>query len=336
MKIKLSFIIFLAISVAVMLVGTAESQQKLAQSGFQFLSVGTSARTTAMGEAFTTVEGSSVCSFYNPAGLAGVNTLFDATVSKMEWIADITYHAASLAVNYKGGRYGVFGISLLKVDYGEFLWTRVAGTDKGYEDIEGLPEPNSYMIGLGYAKQLSDKFSVGGQVKYVVHDLGEGYVPVYSERDTSIVKEDYGLGVLAFDFGTLYKTGFKSLALGMTVRNFSQEIKYEKESFQLPLTFKIGVSMDVLDFLPEQSQLHSLLISIDAVHPRSFAEYLNIGGEYIFMNTLALRAGYITQQDDYGFTAGFGVKKFGIGINYSYTPFNLFETVNRFSVEFSL
>ena len=41
------------------LTSSSFSQRKLAQTGFQFLSVGTSARATAMGEAFTTVEGSS-------------------------------------------------------------------------------------------------------------------------------------------------------------------------------------------------------------------------------------------------------------------------------------
>ena len=35
-------------------------------------------------------------------------------------------------------------------------------------------KPNAYAVGLGYARALSDKFSVGGNVKYVRQDLGTG------------------------------------------------------------------------------------------------------------------------------------------------------------------
>jgi len=314
------------------------SQKKLAQTGFQFLSVGTDARATAMGEAFTTVEGSSVALFYNPAGMTALNSLIDLSFSSMTWIADIKYNSGTMALNLGKGRYGVFGLSFLTVDYGRFEWTRVAENEQGFEDIGdmlGFPEPSAHMIGLGYARQLTDRFSVGGQVKYVYQNLGESFVPVYTADDTVIEKKKYKLDVFAFDFGTIYKTGFKSLAFGMTVRNFSREIKYEKEGFQLPLTFKIGVSMNAFDFLADTPDYHSLFISVDAVHPRSYSEYLNIGAEYVFMNMVALRCGYITSQDEYDFTAGIGFKKFGFAVDYSYIPFEVFDDINRISFKFS-
>jgi hypothetical protein len=315
------------------------SQKKLAQTGFQFLSVGTNARATAMGEAYTTVDGSASALFYNPAGMAKLGSFANLSINQMEWIADINYYSGSFALNFQEGKYGVIGLSFLSVDYGEFLWTRVAPEqEQGFEDIgEAWPDPGSFMIGLGYAKDLSDKFSVGGQIKYVNQNLGKSLIPVYEGRDNLVGTEeqDYNLNVLAFDFGTLYKTGFKSLVFGMSVRNFSQEVKYEKESFQLPLTFKIGISFNVLDYFSEFGEDHSFLISADAAHPRSYPEYVNFGGEYIFMDIISIRGGYISGQDEYSYTAGFGVRKFGFGLDYSYTPFNIFDTVNRFSVEFS-
>jgi hypothetical protein len=48
----------------------------------------------------------------------------------------------------------------------------------------------------------------------------------------------------------------------MSVRNFSQRVRYEKEDFQLPLTFHIGLSMDVLDFLPGVQGRHALLLPL--------------------------------------------------------------------------
>ena len=335
---KKCMVLFLTVFITISLLQSdLLAQKKLAQTGFQFLSVGTDARATAMGEAFTTVEGSSTALFYNPAGMARVNTFLDLSMNQMTWIADIKYLSGSMSLNIGDRKYGVFGISFLTIDYGEFIFTRVANTERGFEDIKGWPDPSAYMVGLGYAKELSDKFSVGGQVKYVTQNLSKSIVPIYAERDQMIGTEekDYTLQVAAFDFGTLYKTGFKSLAFGMSVRNFSREVKYEKEGFQLPLTFKIGISMNAVDLFPSFADNHALNLSIDAVHPRDFPEYLNIGGEYVFMNMLALRAGYISNQDDYNFTTGFGVKQFGFEFDYSYTPFDIFDNVNRLSVRLS-
>jgi hypothetical protein len=313
--------------------------KKIAQTGFQFLTVGTDARATALGEAFTTVENGSNSLFYNPAGMAVSNNFLDVSFNSMGWIADINYLSGTIGLNFEDGKYGVFGISFLNVDYGEFLFTRVSSVESGYEDItSGISEPYSFAIGLGYAIQLSDKFSVGGQVKYVKQSLGTSEIPVYEGIDNVVGTEQkqYDLSVLAFDFGTIYKTGFKSLVFGMSVRNFSEEVKYEIEGFQLPLSFRIGISIDVFDFIGSLNSVHSLQLVADAVHPRSFPEYISFGGEYVFMNLLSLRAGFVSGQDLYDFTAGFGLRKFGFELNYSFTPYFEFKDIHRFSVRFSM
>jgi len=326
-------------------VPVAHSQAKLAQTGLNFLTVGTDARATGMGEAFTTMEGSSTAMFYNPAGIAAVNRFVDVSTNQMTWIADIKYLSGSMAFAPFKGRYGVVGFSFITVNYGEFKFTRVAQNEQGYEDIAGWPKPTAYTVGIGYGRALSEQFSVGGQLKFVYQSLGKSLIPVYTQvtdnsgqprRDTTYVLRDYSVSTLAFDFGTIYKTGLKSLAFGVSINNFSREIKYERESFQLPLTFKIGLSMNLMDFLPALVEDHSLFVSVDALHPRSYPEFLNIGGEYVFGKTLALRGGYITHHDDYGFTAGIGVRKFGIAVDYSYMPHRIFSDIQRFSVKFSL
>ncbi len=314
-------------------------KEKLAQTGFQFLSVGTSARATALGEAYTTYEGHSEALFYNPAGLARMNSFLGIAFNQMNWIADIKYYSGSFSFNFEEGKYGVFGLSFLSIDYGKFYWTQVdPASEKGYKDIgAGWAKPTAYAIGLGYAKELSDKFSVGGQIKYVKQKLGTSIIPVYKGFDELVGTEeqDYALGVLAFDFGTLYKTGFKSLVFGMSVRNFAQELKYEKESFQLPLTFKIGISFNLIDFFPEMQENHSFLVSLDAAHPRSHPEYIAIGGEYIFMNMFSIRGGYVSGQDLYSYSVGFGIRTFGFQFDYAFTPFDVFNNVHRFSIGFA-
>ncbi len=308
------------------------AQKKLAQTGCQFLSVGTDARATGMGEAFTTVEGAAAALFYNPAGMAGELKNVSVSFTQMTWIADIEYLAVSLAGRPFRGQYGTFGVSAMAIDYGELDGTIVSESEEqGYLDT-GKFGPSAWAVGLGYAIDLTDRFSVGGQAKYVHQDLGSATIPLNNTPPYITDKKDYTQNVFAFDFGTLYKTGFKSLAFGMCVRNFSREVKFEREGFQLPLTFKVGFSMDVFDLVPAVAQNHNLLLSVDAVHPRDFPEYLNIGAEYKLMDLFALRAGYITGQDDYGFTAGFGVDtNFGVGIDYSYSPMDVFNNIHRFT-----
>ncbi len=318
----------------------AQNYRKLAQTGFQFLSVGTEARAAAMADAFTTVAGYSNSIYYNPANLARSNAFLDVALSRNQWIADIVYNAGSLAVRPAGGEFGTFAVSLLSVDYGDFLGTRVdQTTDEGYVDT-GVFSPTAYAVGLGYAKSLSDRFSVGGHVKYTSQALGSSALPVGNAAGgvTEDVKNE--LGTFAFDFGTFYQTAIKSLAFGMTVRNFSQEVEFQRESFQLPLTFRIGISMNVLDFFMAENREHSFLVSIDAIHPRDYSEQLNIGGEYTFKKLIAVRGGYFYNYDEQDLTAGFGIQKFsgtrGFAIDYAYTPFGVFDSVSRFTVRFSL
>jgi hypothetical protein len=122
----------------------------------------------------------------------------------------------------------------------------------------------------------------------------------------------------------------------MSVRNFSTELKYKDEKFQLPLTFKIGLSINALDILNVDQNMHSLLVSVDASHPRDYSEQISVGAEYLFMNTFAIRGGFTSPTDEQKFTAGVGLRQsitgIHFGVDYSYTPFGIFDNVHRFSV----
>ena len=306
------------------------AEQKLGQTGFQFLSVATEAKGGAMAGAMTSIEMGSGALFFNPAGMARMQEKFAFGLTQNKWIADIKHNSVSLAVNPYGGRYGVFGLSFMSVDYGELQGTMVMGNEQGYIDTE-IFEPSAYVVGFGYAKTLTDKFSVGGQIKYAGQSLGKSMITV---GDDSLKAKKNLAFVTAYDFGTIYKTGWKSLQFGMSVRNFSQEIKYEKETFLLPLTFRIGISMNLMDFA-ENVQGHKLIMSIDATHPRSYEEQLRIGFEYVYMDTFFGRFGYVNNSDESDVAYGFGLKKFGFELDYAYTPFGVFDEVQRFTIKFA-
>ena len=316
----------------------ARGEQKLAQTGLKFLAVTADPRAEAFGGAFTAVEGSSSAMFFNPSCMARLNGLTSVMLARTNWIGEIKHNFGSIAFSPWGGDYGVLGVAVQFVDYGEIIETVRDGNPlgSGYIDL-GTFKPTGLMIGVGYARALSDKFSLGGGVKFAQQDLGETVNEVVNGE---YIKAGNKTSVVAFDFGILYRTGFKSLNFGMTVRNFSKEVRYQDEGFQLPLTFKIGLAMNVLDFTDLDKDMHSLLVAVDAEHPRDFGEQVRIGGEYLFMKTLALRIGYVGPADEHSVSYGVGVKQsfegFGFGLDYSYTPFGIFDPVHRFALQFSL
>lgn len=323
---------------------TFSQQQKLAQTGMKFLNVSLDARASAFGDAITSLETkSSSAMFYNPAAMARLEGIADITLGSTQFIADINYYNAAVAFAPFDGEYGVFGLSFLSVDYGEFLGTIRANNEQGFLDI-GSFSPTAISFGIGYAKALSEKFSVGANVKYVRQSLGTSVlddVTTYPGTNTyqNATTEENKLSVLAFDFGVIYKTGFKTLNIGMSVRNFSREVKYKKEGFQLPLIFQIGASFNFMDLLEVDKKMHSLLVTVDANHPRDFPEQLNIGAEYTFMDLISFRAGYSTPNDERSFSYGVGLKEdngdIDVAIDYSYTPFGVFNDVHRISLNFA-
>ena len=324
---KKSSIAFFAILFIILLIPfqSFAVMKKVGQTGLQFLKVGVGARAAAMGEAFTMVGNDANAIFYNPAGIAKMHSHFDILGNKTNWIADISYNAFGLVMN--AGNLGNFGISVISSDYGNVIGTQVAATDKGFEET-GLLDGGSFAAGLSYARELTDKFTVGGQIKYTAQHLGENLL----EEGGEVIENE--VSGLAYDFGTIFYPGFKSFRLGMTIRNFSPQYKYQETSFQLPLTFYLGFAMDILDFFGEYPD-NSFVVDIDAIHPRDYTERLHVGGEFWYKDMLALRGGYKFNYDEEGITLGVGINAGGIKLDYAYSEFGVFDVVNRVTIGLS-
>lgn len=325
---KLTQIFLILILISHMLY--AQDYQKIAQTGLQFLSVVSDAKAVAMAEAVTSINMGSSSLFFNPAAMAEMETFIDISGSSNKWIADINHYTFSMAINPDKGQYGVFGFSLQSVDYGDFIGTVKTSDFKGYADTE-IFSLSALAVGFGYARRLSDKFSVGGQIRWVHQDLGESIVPrVPTADDTSHSRiANNEKSPLVFDFGTRFKTGIHSLVFAMSVRNFSTEIKYVDEPFQAPLVFNLGISMNMFDLIGEVPFDQKLYMSIDANHHQDKKEQLKFGFDYQVLNLLSLRSGYITGEDLNGLSFGLGITRYGFSFDYSYTPFDLFDKVQR-------
>jgi len=310
-------------------------RDKRAQTGLKFLEVSLDARASSMGGALTSLEGNSMSMFYNPASMSRVDDFLNISLGQLNFIADIDYIYGSAAFNIDDGQYGIFGVNFMSVDYGKFFGTIRADNEQGFLET-GTFSPMAYAFGLGYAKALSDKFSVGGNVRYVYQNLTGGFIDFMEDETAN--SRIFETDVISFDFGILYKTGFESLNFGMNLRNFSKEIKYIKESFQLPLTFEIGVSFNAVDFMEVDSDKHKLLVSVDAVHPRDYSERINFGVEYTFMDMFAIRSGINTPNDEEGMNFGIGfnqeITDIRFHFDYGYTSFGVFDDVHRFTIQF--
>ena len=312
-------------------------REKVAQTGLKFLSVSADPRAAAMANAMTAIEGGSSTLFYNPAGMARLGSTADVMFGQTQWIADIDYNFGSIAYRPFGGRYGVIGVSVAFVDYGDLQGTIRTNSEQGYVDV-GTFSPSAWSIGLGYARAVSDRFSVGGQIKYAGADYGSSIMSV--SEDGTQNQQGNEVSTPVFDFGVLYNTGFRSLNFAVNFRNFAPEVSFEDEGFQPPLTLQIGLAMDVLDLTSYGAgDLHSLVVSVDAYNPYDFSEQIRVGGEYTFYNTLSLRAGYAFPSDEEGVSLGAGVRQefagIGFGADYAYTNFGVFDGVQRIALRLS-
>ena len=178
----------------------SSDNKKLAQTGFQFLSVASDARSGGMADAMTTMHSNSVSIFFNPAGLSRQNKFFDINFSSNEWIAGIKHDAVSFSFSPKNGQFGCLGFSILNVDYGELQGTMVWDNDQGFIDTDTF-SPSALAFGIGYGRALSENFSVGGHLKKAYQYLGNNVVPV---SDSSNVVENNVTNAMAVDFGTYH------------------------------------------------------------------------------------------------------------------------------------
>lgn len=311
--------------------------KKLGQSTMNFQLVSTSSRASGMGDAYFAVGDGAESVFYNPAGLSIGIYNFDLNISYTKWIADINYLTAIAAYNMDN--LGVFAVSLLTVDYGTIHGTRLVdpslmGSDpQGYIDTGDLSNIGAYSVGLSYSKAISTQFSVGGNVRYIGQNLGTSTFIGGSQKENSINK-------LVFDAGVKYLTDFKDFRFGMAVRNFGTSIKREVVEEQLPLTFTIGTAINLYKFIDEQDENQALTFALDFQQSNSYTERFNLGMEYIYMKTFSVRAGYQTNKDLVSWSGGFGLNtnilNSEVELNYSFSKMEVFDSINRLSVNFKL
>lgn len=309
---------------------------KVGTTAAPFLTIDVGARAVGMGGSFVSVADDATAMFWNPAGIARLSTN-EVTLNHTEWIAGINF-------NYAGGifllgEYGTVGVNFTSLSMGEMERTTEL-------DPEGMGEyfsMGSLAFGVSYARNLTDRFSIGITGKYIqehiLHCSASG---------------------LAIDIGTLFTTQFKGLRIGANISNFGTKMQMTGSDllvqhdiapdmsgnnpninanlstgrWDLPLLLRVGVSMDVIE------QANNLLtLSIDALHPNDNTESINLGAEYMFNEIFSLRGGYkslFKKDTEEGPTIGAGLnwqitENTAVKVDYVYEVFGRLSNAQKLS-----
>jgi len=303
----------IALLMAIMLVlpGLAAGEQfaKVGTFGAQFLKIGTCARGTGMGSAYTGVADDANSVFWNPGGLVNV-VQSEVAVNHVEWPADIKLTSFVYATNPRSIP-GTVALSMRSVWLDPMLVRTAYEPDGNGQHFDA----GSSTFGFSYSRFWTDKFSAGFTLSYIHEGLAESSVNTFG-----------------FDFGVMYRIGVKDLKLGMVIQNLGGKMTFDESESKMPAQFKVGAS-----FVPIKSDNHRLLASAEFAHPSDNQEHANVGLEYTLNRTFHLRGGYHINYDTDGLALGFGTsiytgKHSKLGLDYSAVDMGPLQYVHRLSL----
>jgi hypothetical protein len=323
-----------------MLAQVINAQSKVGTTSANFLTIGVGPRASAMGGAFTATADDATTAYWNPGGLSRLpRNEFNASYT--EWLVGTKFNWFGIA--FKMSDNDAVALSFNQLDYGE-------------EEITTAQQPNGtgqrwdaqdLAIGLSYARNLTDRFSIGATIKYISQQI-------WNESSSAF----------ALDIGLLFHTQLEGLRIGMNISNFGTEMKMEgkdllqpvdidpansgnnenisamlaTDAWPLPLIFTIGLGYDIT-----RTPDWVWIIASDAIYPNNQSSYLNVGTEITWNNLISLRGGYnslLKEAAEEGFTAGVGLQYdfggFFAKVDYSYSDFGIFSEISRFSLSVGL
>ena len=281
--------------------------------------------------------------YYNPAGLAHLSHN-QAAFTHYELYADMNYENVAMGLPISNGAITLSMVGFLSGEIERTTLEEPAGTGDNFS-------ANDFSFNITYSRIMTDKFSAGATFKFLVLNLAE-------VRATGV----------AFDFGAIYNTGIKNIRIGFAVSNFGPDLRYKgeplefetrksdnldqasdvnakyvSELFQLPLTFRMGISYD-----PVITEKHRVTVLADGVNPNDQKENLLVGAEYCFQNSYFIRGGYAglfnngledggINQKGYSFGAGAVIDVGGSNLrfDYSYEEHKFLSNISSFTLGFT-
>lgn len=321
--------------------------------GSNFLHLAIGARGNAMAGAAASSTVGPTAWFWNPAGAATIEGFTVAAGRQNLWgDLGLRQHYVGIAVPSLGG---AIGLSVNTMNSGSISRTQ-EGQPFGAENSGDSFEWNSTAAAVGYARRLTDRLQVGGQVKYVT----EGITGASTDW-------------IAFDIGTQFETGIYGLVLAGALQHVGNQgraggaavernVDRNEFSFQqsrinlftrltdLPSTFQFSVGNQILGgpqaLFQTGGGMHTLVAEINVTDGVDMATQLALGAEYGWRNIAFLRGGkrfYNDKRDEgssgasYGLAGGLGLRvpvaQRSLRFDYSYGAFGELQNIQVFSFE---
>ena len=278
--------------------------------GELFLKLPLDARAVAMADAQVAVASGAVAIGYNPAGMMSVND-FGFGASYTSWLANISHSYAGIVKRIP--EVGAIGLSVISLSTDDMIET----TPQSPEGTGRTFRASDVAFSVAFARQVSEQFMVGINAKVI---------------KSYLFNTDLGTSTFAFDIGTLYDIPILRSRLGVSLTNIGKDIQFINETYSLPTALRFGVLVDVVK---ESDQ--GLVTSIQISRLNDANEQYNVGLEYLFNNTIALRGGRKFAYDQENWTAGFGVKLSTLGLNgsldYGFNNFVYLPGTHSFTLE---
>ena len=297
----------------------------------------------AMGGSFVTLSQDVLCTYYNPAGLAGQRDR-QLTFMHTNWlpalVSDMYYEYFGYSQYWKG--WGNVGVAFTFFNMGKQVYTTEYGVEQGtFHSYDAA-------LSFSYGTYMSKRLAVGLTLKFIYSHLAE--MGAGQERGKGIGSS------VAMDLGVLYYTSIPGLKVGAALRNVGPKISYidVAQADPLPTHITVGASWKVLD-----TEYNDILVVLDLYKPlvrregtrlealfsawadeegKEELEQIDVhfGVEYTYSSFLALRAGYSYDKDGELKTPtfGFGLKYNWIQMDYAYFPARntALEDNQRFSI----
>lgn len=291
------------------------SINRVGTTAAQFLKIGAGARPIGMGGAYSALTNDILAVYWNPAGLSRIVGSGEATFNHAEWLAETDYDFAAASLNL--GLMGAVALHIISFRTPE----QPVRTVRNPEGTGQFWDANMTSLGITYARNLTNRFSIGFTGKYV------------QERIFNVTSRG-----AAFDLGIIYDTPVKNLTLGASITNFGTKMrldgrdlyfnedplteqgsveevpaKYRTESYNMPLNLRFGVAWRAV-----HNEHFQIVAAVDGNQPNDNSEYINSGIELGLQNVIFLRTGYkslFQQNSEQGLTFGAGIRYDAVGTN---------------------
>ena len=288
---------------------------------YEFLRNESSSRAAGLGGSFVSFANDPNIIFYNPAGLATVDTRI-ASFGFLKHLMDVNAGYVSY-VQPLDLFSGYVGAGIQYYNYGGFDELNEVGEKTG--DFSA----GDIALSLGYARKNENNFCYGLNVKLIYSSIAS-----------------MSSAALAGDIALFYSIPSDEINIGFSIQNFGVGLKtYNGFSEELPLDIKVGISKK-LEHLPLNINLnfHHLNFSYNDFLERFKA--FSVGGEFTLSQYLKLRVGYNNlRRLDLKLGASSGIAGFSLGLgaqidkylfDYAFTSYGAIGGLHRINLTTSL